>query len=100
MSPVLAELCALPERSQQLSQHPLPLAPRSCHGGQQELRELGRKWSLISTAIYRTTYSLKWEEMLVTTEVVLELIQSIKVIRFKNTAAQVILEPARLQCHP
>lgn len=29
-----------------------------------------------------------------TTEVVLELIQSIKVIRFKNTGAQVILEPA------
>lgn len=63
-----------------------------CHREQKDLRELGHKQSLISTAIYRTTYSLKWKEMLVTAEVVLDLIQSIKVIHSKNTRPQVILE--------
>lgn len=94
-----AELRALPKLGQLPGQHPLPLTPRSCHRAQKELRELGHKQSLISTANYRTTYSLKWEEMLVMTEVVLEPVQGIKVILFKNTGAQVLLEPGRLQCH-
>lgn len=98
-SPMPAELCALAKLSQLLGQHLLPLSPWSCHRAQKQLRELGHKQSLISSANYRTTYSLKWEEMLVMTEVVLEPIQGIKVILFKNTGAQVILEPACLQCH-
>lgn len=48
------------------------------HGGEKEWRELGHRLSLISTAVCTTTCSLKWEETMVSTEVILELVQRIK----------------------
>lgn len=47
-------------------------------GGEKEWRELGHRLSLISTAVYRTTCSLKWEEIMVSTGVILELVQRIQ----------------------
>ena len=68
--------------------------------GTKEQRELGHRLTLISSAIYRRTYSSKWKKMVVSAEVVLELIQRIKVSSFKNTGAQVILEPVTPRMSP
>lgn len=77
-------------------------APAASHStvldwGQKKLRDLGHNQSLICTTIYRTYYFLKWEELLATAEVVLEMIRGIKALLFQNTGAQVILELA--WCH-
>lgn len=79
---MMSELCPLPCPRWTLGQHLLPLTPQSCRQGRHKFRDLGHNQSLICTTIYRTYCSLKWEELLVTAEVVLEMIQSIKAILF------------------